>query len=357
MEAFVYSSMGRVEESAARGLHVVWFVSLLGIFYIVARRVMSRTAALFWTVVLSAIPNLALESTQGLGNVVLGSFLFAGMAALDRWRRERHDRVLAAAAILLGLASLCRDEGFPLALILITAFMVTTASMRGSGLRKVALQTAGLALGTFAIRFLWTSLVRRYPIGDLMSGWLTFDIFSRSVSHFRDLPDVLQMALQELAIPEFQTQSLHFEKVIGLALFWPAFAIAATRLFLVRDRDRFALGCAVTSIAGVLMYTGGFWLFPYQNLADLRDNWMFVMDRHLLCLIPFATYVIAWSISGDNLSAELFHQDHPHRHDDLGLTAKDSAGGGFEWKILSLAYISERSQILIDTRLFQKEPK
>jgi hypothetical protein len=30
---------------------------------------------------------------------------------------------------------------------------------------------------------------------------------------------------------------------------------------------------------------------------------------------------------------------------------------GFGWKIMSLTYIAGRSQILIDTPLFQKEPK
>jgi len=300
MEAFVYSCMGRVEESAARVLHVLWFVSLLWTFYIVARRAMNRTAALFWTVVLSAVPNLAFQGNLGLSNVVLGAYLFAGITTLDRWRRDRHARVLVAAAVLLGMASLCRDEGLPLALILIAAFVVTTQSLRGTGLRKAALQATALAIGTFAVKSLWILLVRRYPTGDLMSEWMTLDIFSRAVAHLRDAPAVLRTALQELAVPEHQTQSLHLENLIGLALFWPAFAIAALRLFLVRGRDPFALGCAVTAIAGVLMYTTGFWLFPYQNLADLRDNWMFVMDRQVLCLIPLATYAIAWSISGNS---------------------------------------------------------
>jgi hypothetical protein len=299
MEAFVYSSMGRVDELAARGIHVFWFVSLLWIFYIVARRIMSRTAALFWTLVLSAIPNLAFHSNLGLSNGVMGCYLFAGIGTLDRWRRGGHSRLLVAASVLLGLAALCRDEGLALAILLISAFMVvTTESFRAPAFRKAALHTAGLALGTLAIKSLWTLLVRRYPIADLMSGWLTFDIFSRAVSHFRDLPAVLHMALQELAIPQFQMKSLHLENRLGLSLFWPAFAIAALRLFLGRGRDRLAMACAVTAFAGVLMYVMGFWLFPYQNLEYLRDNWMYVMDRQLLCLIPIATYVIAWSVSG-----------------------------------------------------------
>lgn len=131
-----------------------------------------------------------------------------------------------------------------------------------------------------------------------MGEWLTPGIFARAISHLRDLPAVLRMALQELAIPAFQTRSLQLEQRIGLALFCPAFAFATLRLLLVRGRDRFALGCSVTAMSGILMYPTGYWLFPYQNLADLRDNWLFVMDRQLVCLIPLATYVIARSISG-----------------------------------------------------------
>jgi hypothetical protein len=125
------------------------------------------------------------------------------------------------------------------------------------------------------------------------------------IAHLHDLQPVLKMSLQEMAIPEFQTRTLHLEELIGLALFWPAFSIAALRLSLIRGRDRFAMGSALAAIGGILMYAAGFWLFPYQNLEDLRDNWLFVMDRHLVCLIPLATFVIAWTISGNPLEDKL----------------------------------------------------
>ena len=308
VEAFVYSSMGGVHESAARGVHVFWFVSLLWIFYIATRRVMSRTSALFWTLVLSAIPNLAFQSNLGLSNMVLGSYLFAAIAALDRWRRHRDIRVLAAAAVLLGIAALCRDEGVPLAIILTAAVVLTAESLRRSGLRTIALQTTVLVLGTIVIKSIWTLIVQRYSLANLMDEWLSFRIFGRAAAHFHDLPSVLRMALQELAIPEFQSRSLHFEKIIGVALFWPAFALAALRLFLGKSSNRLALACTLAAFTGMAMYTAGYWLFPYQNLADLRDNWLFVMDRQMLCLVPLAAYVIAWSVSGnpsDQASSEL----------------------------------------------------
>jgi hypothetical protein len=41
------------------------------------------------------------------------------------------------------------------------------------------------------------------------------------------------------------------------------------------------------------MYTLGFMAFPYQDLGDLVNNWMFVLDRHALALVPLAVRAMA----------------------------------------------------------------
>jgi hypothetical protein len=53
-------------------------------------------------------------------------------------------------------------------------------------------------------------------------------------------------------------------------------------------------------VAGLLLYVAGFWLFPYQDLDWLRNNWLYVFDRHALSVLPLAAYATAVAFAGLN---------------------------------------------------------
>jgi hypothetical protein len=54
-----------------------------------------------------------------------------------------------------------------------------------------------------------------------------------------------------------------------------------------------ALRCALLAWGGLLIYTLGFILFPYQDLNDIVNNWIYVLDRHAVALVPLAVRTAA----------------------------------------------------------------
>src|SRR5262249_46083901 len=141
-QAFLYSCVGRVDEGAARLLHVGVWASLLALFHADLSPRLGANRSLLWTAVLATVPDLAYHASAGVGNLALGVYLFAVLSSLDR--AARRPRALLAPALLLGGAFYARDEGLVLGSIaVLCAFFLDPAAGRGVRLRGALLPCAG----------------------------------------------------------------------------------------------------------------------------------------------------------------------------------------------------------------------
>jgi hypothetical protein len=129
--------------------------------------------------------------------------------------------------------------------------------------------------------------------------WFEADVLPRLVRHGQEIPAILLGAGKELARPLQQTRSSPLEDTLGVALFWPLFGLAGLTLVRRGRSDIVGLRCAVVAAGGLLIYTLGLILFPYQDLADVMNNWLFVLDRHALALVPMAARAMAGAFAPD----------------------------------------------------------
>ena len=297
-QAFVYSCRGRVDELAVRLVHVALTCSLLLIFHGSLRRRFGADSALLWTAVLATVPNLTYQASAGLANLVLGLFLLATLAALEAWESDARLAHLVGPALLLGGALLARDEGLFLGGLTVAVF----ALVRDPGRRRRdALGPAlGVVVGAGALYGLWYALVLPHAIWDIRSMWFEADVFPRLLRHRPEIPAILLGVGRELARPVEQTRSSPLEDAVGMSLFWPLFALACLVLLSRRGgSDLLGRRCAVVAAGGVSIYTLGLILFPYQDLSDVMNNWLYVLDRHALALTPMAARAAAAAFSLD----------------------------------------------------------
>jgi hypothetical protein len=297
-QAFVYTCRGRVDEAGVRLVHVALACSLLLTFHGSLRRRFGADSALVWTAVLATVPNLTYQASAGLANLVLGLFLFATLTALEAWESDRRLAHLVGPALLLGGALLARDEGLMLGGLAVAVFVL----VRGPGrrLRDSLGPGLGVLLGAGALYGLWYVLVLPHAIWDIRSMWFEADVFPRLLRHRQEIPAILLGVGRELARPAEQTRSSPLEDAVGLSLFWPLFGLACVVLLGRRGgSDLMGRRCAVVAAGGVSIYTLGLILFPYQDLADVMNNWLYVLDRHALALAPMAARAAAAAFSLD----------------------------------------------------------
>jgi len=201
-------------------------------------------------------------------------------------------------ALLLAGALLTRDEGAVLgALVVVTALAVVPRGAARPAWRRVAVACLVLALGSAAAFQQWSGLVRNQGLFDLRSTWSEPETPRRIWEHRGDVPAILEAVALELAQPSAQSRSSPLEDWLGVSLLWPLFLAACVILCRRGATDAMGLRSAIVVIGGLLVYTLGFIAFPYQNLDDLRDNWLRVLDRHALAVGPLAVRTMASAFS------------------------------------------------------------
>jgi len=295
LQAFVYTGLGRVDEAAARLAHVALWMSLLLMFYVNLRLRCGIDSSLVWTAALATVPNLTYQASAGVANPILGLYLFAALAAADRWEAQPGRGPLAAAGLLLAGATLSRDEG----LLLGTATVAAVFTIRRPGAlrgRERLRAAGGLCLAGGAAYGLWHLLLVSSPVPPvgIQTLWSAGpDLPLRLLDRRGDVPAILAAIGGELVRTSEQTRSSPLEEFLGIALLWPLFAAACLSLRRLRQTDPMGLRCLVTTWAGLLFYTGAFLVFPYESLEDVLHNWVFVMDRHAIALAPMALRVMA----------------------------------------------------------------
>jgi hypothetical protein len=312
-QTFLYFVSGNVNEALARAAHLFGFASLLALFYTTLRRRLSPHISTVWTAVLATVPNLTHQAASGLGNVPLAIFLFASLSALDRWRLESRKVHFVIAAALMGCALLARDEAAGLCMLFVASFLIFTKCpdfISRRNLIALALLFVIIAAALFA---LWPMQVRAHKVFDLRTAWITPELFQRMKDHLHDLKPVYTMIRREYGKPSEQTQATPVETILKLALFWPIFAasllcsLSMKLASLLRSKnknsklehcrqDPLAIGCSLFASLGLLAYAAGLWLFPYSALEDLK-SWVFVLDRHVLSILPIAACAIALTFS------------------------------------------------------------
>jgi hypothetical protein len=293
-QAFLYSGLGGMDEGAARLLHAALWASLLLAFHGNLRRRLGPDGALLWTAVLATVPNVTYQASAGVGNLALGVYLFALLSSLES--AERRPLALVGPALLLCGAFHARDEGLVLgSLALACALLVDPAARWGLDWRRGAAPFVGLLLAAGALYALWYGLVRPYHIWDIRSMWFERDVPARLIRHRHEILPILGAVGAELAVPQEQTLASPLEHSLGVALLWPLFALACLALVLGRRwrSDPTALRCALLAWGGLLVYTLGFILFPYQDFNDIANNWIYVLDRHAVALVPLAVRTAA----------------------------------------------------------------
>jgi hypothetical protein len=282
---------GGLDEGAVRFVHLMWFGSLLILFQRALRRSAPVDIAMVYTAALATTPNVSYHASAGLGNLPLGCYLFASLDALDRLRRERRPALVAAAAFLCGCAALSRDEGVVFIGLLLACVAIQWRPGRDPA-ALAALATAGIAaVAAFAA---WRAgLTGRETVWSV---WLDGGALERARSHLSEAPAVLSMVGAELLAPGAQMQASPMERHLGLAIFWPAFMLATLTKLSALARHPLGGPGAGLAFLGLLAFAGGLWLFPYQDLADLGQNWAFALDRHLVALVPVAACAIACAL-------------------------------------------------------------
>jgi hypothetical protein len=293
-QAFIYACLGREDASAVRLVHLAFFVSLLLAFFTALRRAVAPGAALLSTALLASLPSVAYVATAGLANLVLGSYLFLATSSLERARETGRWALVVGAGLFLGGAALTRDEG-----LVLGGLIALVASLGLPG--RVRPWSAVAAIGIAGLCYLpWLLLVAPFELWDLRSSWFSADVFVRGKEHAKDIGQILRMAALDLTRPVEQTRTSPFEEWLGVAPAWPVFGLALLRVRGLRESSPLGWASALAAVAGLLLYVAGFWLFPYQDLDWLRNNWLYVFDRHALSVLPLAAYATAVALAGRN---------------------------------------------------------
>ncbi len=291
-QAFVYACLGREDASAVRLVQLAFFVSLLLAFFTSLRRAVSPGAALLSTALLASLPSVAYVATAGLANLVLGSYLFLAASSLERARATGRSALVIGAGLFLGGAALARDEGLVLGGFVALA---VSFSLRG----RARLGRALVAIGIAGLCYLpWLLLLAPFELWDLRSSWFSADVVVRGKEHAKDIGQILRIAALDLMRPAEQTRTSAFEEWLGVAPAWPVFGLALLRVRGLRESSPLGWASALAAVTGLLLYVAGFWLFPYEDLDWLRDNWVFVFDRHALSVLPLAAYATAVAFAG-----------------------------------------------------------
>lgn len=155
--AWIYTSMGKINDHLAKILYPLQYVSLLIIFYYLLRKISSRKNALFFTTLLSLTPLLLIHAgglPVSLGELYSGDFVgyaditlsvyfmgFCGFLYLYLLNRNRG--FLAIAVLFLGMGAWTKNEGLTFAMIGV-CFIALCCSKELMSNRLFFLKTAGM---------------------------------------------------------------------------------------------------------------------------------------------------------------------------------------------------------------------
>lgn len=157
---------GSWEEPLVNGVHLLWFLGLLGSFFLLLRRSFGRTVSLFGASLLASLPLLIIQGTNPYADVFLASHLFLSVVCLLGAARSTATEELTSwlklLAFTLGLLLFTKNEATVLyaPLLILLAFWLLLGKKR-TGL--ITQQQFARAVGLIAI-----------ILGCLALPWLAF---------------------------------------------------------------------------------------------------------------------------------------------------------------------------------------
>jgi len=157
---------GSWEEPLVNGVHLLWFLGLLGSFYLLLRRSFGRTVSLLGAALLASLPLLIIQGTNPYADVFLASHLFLSVACLlGAGRSDTTEELTSWLKLLgftLGLLLFTKNEATVLyaPLLILLAFWLLLRKKR-TGL--ITQQQFARSIGLIAI-----------ILGCLALPWLAF---------------------------------------------------------------------------------------------------------------------------------------------------------------------------------------
>ena len=163
---WLYLMIGHVDEHATLLLWPAWFSSLLATMYTLVRSVVSRQAALWYTMAAALVAYELSSSALGGGytDMPLAVFLLLGAGSLWAWAGSRGGSaaLLVQTGLFLGAAALTKEEGLLAAPVVLAAGLLLRWRQEslGSALRAAAVSGAVFV----AVVVLWLVLRRVYHL-------------------------------------------------------------------------------------------------------------------------------------------------------------------------------------------------
>jgi len=272
-EFWIYSWLGRVDQSALKVIFPIFYLSLVGFVAGSVRRIADRRAGLMTAVALGVLPPLTLipGAASGYADVPLAA-AFAGATSLAIvGGKEGKQGGFTMAATLSSAAVWTKSEGLMLALVIGVA--------------------ASVLMRPRPLRLLWFPIVAALP-ALIFQQWVGYapggdfsSVTSMALADRLDrIPVILSITVRELVRPG------HW------ALIWPVFfcLLAAMVVRGGETADRF--------LAATVLIPVGFYPMVYLFSAwpDVRDHIGTSLPRTLVPLAPIALVFIVRRLYGDS---------------------------------------------------------
>jgi hypothetical protein len=150
LESQVYMLLGSADDALLPALFPIIYLVLLGGFYEICRGYTGPARALFFTLLLAAVEDIAGFSSTGMADVPLAVFLLLCVGNFLLWKRTDSASRLYAAVALGAAALFTKNEGIPGFLLAVTFFAVPSFVTRREGVtgaEHMALVAKAIALG------------------------------------------------------------------------------------------------------------------------------------------------------------------------------------------------------------------
>lgn len=161
---FQIASLELLGSDFVHGLLVVYYVSLVLVFFSHLREWTDRRVALFCAFFLSTTPIFLWQSTLAYANIPFAFYYVASTLSLYRYLKQRDERTLLLAGILIGLAGWTRPEG--LLYFAINLFVLLLFSPRNRAALKYVLAYGAIFVALWTP---WTVYAQWMGYGGLLA--------------------------------------------------------------------------------------------------------------------------------------------------------------------------------------------
>lgn len=264
-QSFLSILMGKYNDRQALLIFPAYFISLLVLFYNLAKKLSTKTNALIFTFFLASTPMVlgqAGRMSVGYMDIVLSYFIFASIFVLHHLLRGSRPKHIFLLGLLLSFAALVKNEG--LGIVLISSIIIFVILKKDSKLKYLFYLMIGL-IPIFVFRLY--SEAENFPSHYLYSGYL---ILTR-------VPEIIRRFVFEV----FALSRWNF--------LWIAFIIS---LFFIR-KDKFMLIVLSVLIFQIFVYFSIYLVTPINFSTHIEAS----LDRFLMQVTPLALLVTSYAFS------------------------------------------------------------